>query len=70
LTECDAGAADIADPEMAATQFLGMISNYLFWPRLVLPDWTVTPARTTAVVEEAVGTMVARYGTDADRPGP
>ncbi|TBL35502.1 MULTISPECIES: TetR/AcrR family transcriptional regulator [unclassified Micromonospora] len=62
LAECDAGTADIADPEMAATQFLGMISNYLFWPRLLLPDWTVTPARMTAVVEEAVRTIVARYG--------
>ncbi len=61
--EHEAGAADIADPKMAATQFLGMISNYLFWPSLVLPGWTVTPARTTAVVEEAVRTMVARYGT-------
>ncbi|AEB44460.1 regulatory protein tetr [Micromonospora maris AB-18-032] len=64
VAEHDAGAADIADPEMAATQFLGMISNYLFWPSLLLPDWTVSPARTTAVVEEAVRTMVARYGTD------
>jgi len=64
LAERDAGAADIADPEMAATQFLGMISNYLFWPSLLLPGWTVTPDRTTAVVEEAVRTMVARYGTD------
>lgn len=63
LAERDAGAADIADPEIAATQFLGMISNYLFWPSLLLPDWTVTPTRTTAVVEEAVRTMVARYGT-------
>lgn len=72
LAERDAGAADIADPEMAATQFLGMISNYLFWPSLVLPDWTVTPARTTAVVDEAVRTMVARYGTDVsvDLQGP
>jgi TetR/AcrR family transcriptional regulator of autoinduction and epiphytic fitness len=64
LAERDAGAADVADPEMAATQFLGMISNYLFWPGLVLPDWTVTPARTATVVEEAVRTMVARYGID------
>ncbi|MEV5630547.1 TetR/AcrR family transcriptional regulator [Micromonospora tulbaghiae] len=69
LAERDAGIADIADPEMAATQFLGMISNYLFWPTLLLPDWTVTPARATEVVEEAVRTMVARYGTeDASRP--
>ncbi|MBF5030584.1 MULTISPECIES: TetR/AcrR family transcriptional regulator [unclassified Micromonospora] len=62
VAEHEAGAADIDDPEMAATQFLGMISNYLFWPRLVLPDWTVTPDRTTAVVDEAVRTTVARYG--------
>ncbi|MEU4817574.1 TetR/AcrR family transcriptional regulator [Micromonospora aurantiaca (nom. illeg.)] len=62
VTEHEAGAADVDDPEMAATQFLGMISNYLFWPRLVLPDWTVTPDRTTAVVDEAVRTTVARYG--------
>ncbi|MFE2615941.1 TetR/AcrR family transcriptional regulator [Micromonospora chalcea] len=62
VTEHKAGAADIADPELAATQFLGMISNYLLWPSLVLPDWTVTPDRTTAVVDEAVRTMVARYG--------
>jgi AcrR family transcriptional regulator len=82
LAERDAGAADIADPEMATTQFLGMISNYLFWPSLVLPDWTVIPARATAVVDEAVRTMVARYasavrdssrhatsdGPSADRP--
>ncbi|KAB1905312.1 TetR/AcrR family transcriptional regulator [Micromonospora sp. AMSO1212t] len=64
LAEHDAGAADVADPEMAATQFLGMISNYLFWPGLLLPDWTVTPARASEVVEEAVRTMVARYGTE------
>ncbi|MEU2984721.1 TetR/AcrR family transcriptional regulator [Micromonospora aurantiaca] len=62
VAEHEAGAADVDDPEMAATQFLGMISNYLFWPRLVLPDWTVTPDRTTAVVDEAVRTTVARYG--------
>ncbi|MFC0096639.1 TetR/AcrR family transcriptional regulator [Micromonospora marina] len=62
VAEHEAGAADIADPELAATQFLGMISNYLLWPRLVLPDWTVTPDRTTAVVDEAVRTVVARYG--------
>ncbi|MDO3683878.1 TetR/AcrR family transcriptional regulator [Micromonospora sp. C28ISP2-4] len=64
LAERDAGSADIADAEMAATQFLGMISNYLFWPGLLLPDWTVTPARAAEIVEEAVRTMVARYGTD------
>ena len=65
VAEHEAGVADVADPELAATHFLGMISNYLLWPRLVLPDWTVTPDRTTAVVDEAVRTMVARYGRPA-----
>ncbi len=61
VAERDAGTADIADPQMAATQFLGMISNYLFWPRLVVPGWTVTSERVIAVVDDAVRTMVARY---------
>lgn len=65
LSESDAGEATISDPDMAATQFLGMISNYLFWPRLVLPEWTVDDARTDAVVDEAVHTMVARFGITA-----
>lgn len=24
---------------MAATQFLGMISNWVLWPRILLVDW-------------------------------
>jgi TetR/AcrR family transcriptional regulator, regulator of autoinduction and epiphytic fitness len=57
-----AGTARVEDPELAATQFLGMIANVLFWPRLVLPDWSVPPARETEVVDEAVRTVLARYG--------
>lgn len=67
VAEHNAGTADIADPQLAATQFLGMISNYLFWPTLVLPDWTVTDSRATEVVDDAVRTMVARYGRHDDR---
>ena len=52
---------------MAATQFLGMISHYLFWPRLVVPGWTVTPERATEVVDDAVRTMVARHDTRGRR---
>ncbi|MGW0214291.1 TetR/AcrR family transcriptional regulator [Micromonospora chokoriensis] len=65
--ERDAGTADITDPQMATTQFLGMISNYVFWPSLLVPGWTVTPDRTIAVVDDAVRTMVARYGRHAHR---
>ena len=43
---------------MATTQFLGMISNYLFWPSLLLPGWTVTPDR------------VARWSTKPSVPSP
>ena len=41
-----------------------MISNYLFWPRLLIPGWSVTRARATEVIEEAVATMVTRYATE------
>lgn len=63
LDETNAGRAVIADAELAATQFLGMISNVIFWPRLLVPGWTVNDIRAAEVVDEAVRTMVARYGT-------
>jgi TetR/AcrR family transcriptional regulator, regulator of autoinduction and epiphytic fitness len=62
LTEHEAGTVRIDDAELAATQFLGMISNYVFWPTLLVPGWEVTAARVTQVVDEAVRTCVARYG--------
>jgi TetR/AcrR family transcriptional regulator, regulator of autoinduction and epiphytic fitness len=66
--ERDAGTARVDDGELCATQFLGMIANHLFWPRLVLPDWSVEPARAAEVVDEAVRTMTARYGAAAADP--
>lgn len=59
--ERDAGTAVVDDPDLAATQFLGMVSNYLFWPRLLVPGWTVSRTRTAEVVDDAVRTMTARY---------
>ena len=61
LAEHDAGTARIDDVELATTQFLGMISNYVFWPALLVPGWSVGPDRVTEVVEEAVRTFAARY---------
>lgn len=63
LEESQAGTADIPDAELAATQFLGMISNFLFWPRLLVPGWKVTDDRAAEVVDEAVQTMLARYAS-------
>jgi AcrR family transcriptional regulator len=60
--EHDAGAARVEDPVAATTQFLGMISNFTFWPRLIVVGWNPTGAETAGAVDDAVATMVARYG--------
>ncbi|MFJ3671104.1 TetR/AcrR family transcriptional regulator [Streptomyces sp. NPDC090106] len=63
--EAEAGQVRIEDVTTAATQFLGMISNHVFWPRLLLPDWDPKGVDTSQVVAEAVATMLARYGAAA-----
>ncbi|MDV8071415.1 TetR/AcrR family transcriptional regulator [Rhodococcus sp. IEGM 1366] len=60
--EREAGTADLDDLDLAATQFLGMISNYVFWPRLLLVHWSPAADATAHVVDEAVAMMMARYG--------
>lgn len=62
VAEHDAGTLRVDDPDLAATQFLGMISNYVFWPALLVPGWEVGAERVAEVVAEAVRTAVARYG--------
>ncbi|MEU6630288.1 TetR/AcrR family transcriptional regulator [Streptomyces parvus] len=59
-----AGTIDCREPELAATQFLGMVSNYVFWPRMLLPRWSTDAAADEHVVHEAVATMLARYATE------
>jgi TetR/AcrR family transcriptional regulator of autoinduction and epiphytic fitness len=61
-----AGRIRLDHPEIAATQFLGMIADYVFWPRLLLPDWSPAQAAMDRVVIEAAHTMVARYVTPRD----
>jgi TetR/AcrR family transcriptional regulator, regulator of autoinduction and epiphytic fitness len=63
LAEHEAGTVRIEDVDLAATQFLGMISNYVFWPTLLVPGWQVSAERVTQVVDEAVRTITARYAT-------
>jgi AcrR family transcriptional regulator len=62
LAENAAGTANVDDPDMAATQFLGMIATVIFWPRLVHGNWLLSEEETLQVVDEAARTMVARYG--------
>jgi len=57
-----AGTLDCDDPELAATQFLGMISNFAFWPRLLLVDWHPTIDDLQRTVTEAARAIIARYG--------
>lgn len=60
--EHEVGTVGVTDVDLAATQFLGMISNYVFWPKLLVPGWEVRAERVTEVADEAVRTMTARYG--------
>ncbi|MET8558582.1 TetR/AcrR family transcriptional regulator [Streptomyces sp. NPDC004959] len=60
------GTAVVPDAESATNQFLGMIANYVLWPRMLLADWSPAPADIARAVDEAVTTMLARYGRGAD----
>jgi TetR/AcrR family transcriptional regulator, regulator of autoinduction and epiphytic fitness len=60
--ERDAGSVKVDAPEIATTQFLGMIASAIFWPRLVHANWSIDEAEIRRAVEEAVQTTVARYG--------
>ncbi|WP_114558340.1 TetR/AcrR family transcriptional regulator [Desertihabitans aurantiacus] len=68
LAEREAGTVRVEDADLAATQFLGMISNYLFWPTLLVPGWEVGAERVAQVVDEAVRTFAARYATTGPAP--
>ncbi|MFG3130278.1 TetR/AcrR family transcriptional regulator [Streptomyces tendae] len=63
-SEHEAGNADVPDAESAANQFLGMIANYVLWPRMLLTGWNPTASGIHNAVEEAVQTMLARYTPD------
>lgn len=56
-----AGNLDCDDPQLAATQFLGMISNFAFWPRLLLVNWQPSEESLHHTVREAVRVMMASY---------
>ncbi|MGY0021630.1 TetR/AcrR family transcriptional regulator [Streptomyces sp. cg35] len=66
-TERDAGTVALDDAELAATQFLGMISNYVFWPRMLLLNWSPDRPAMDRVVDEAVLMMEARYAVAGGR---
>ncbi|MDX3530068.1 TetR/AcrR family transcriptional regulator C-terminal domain-containing protein [Streptomyces sp. ID05-39B] len=46
-----------------AEQFLGMICGQFLWPQLVRTDFVPPDPTDTAIVDEAVALMLARYRT-------
>lgn len=66
VAEQDARTMRFDDADLVATQFLGMIANYVLWPRMLLLDWDPDAASVARAVEEAALTIHARY---AIRPG-
>ena len=62
--ERDAGGVTPDAPDLAPAQFLGMIANAVFWPQLIHPTWSIVEEETSGAVEEAMRTIVARYGTE------
>jgi hypothetical protein len=63
------GTLRISDPQSATTQFLGMVSNFAFWPRLLLPNWSPSKPALRKAVDEAVETMLARYSVSGPGSG-
>lgn len=56
--QCERGRLGVADPLLAAQQFLGAIKESLFWPALIgLP----TPADEDAVIEAATAMILQVY---------
>jgi TetR/AcrR family transcriptional regulator of autoinduction and epiphytic fitness len=60
-----AGTLAIADSTSAATQFLGMVASFAFWPRLLLTDWAPSQAATNEAIDQAVTTILARHAAPA-----
>ena len=55
------GNLSIGKVDLAVRQFLGMINDVVFWPRLLIADLEVTEDQAKDVVDEAVRTFLARY---------
>ncbi len=59
--EIAAGTLAIDDLPLAKRQFLGMINDVVFWPRLLIVDLEVSAEEAEHVVVEAVETFLARH---------
>ena len=58
----DDGVLAVDDPKVAATQFLGLIKSRGYYP-VLFTGTLCTRDEMTAIIEEAVDMILARYGT-------
>jgi AcrR family transcriptional regulator len=63
----DQGSLSVSNPTSAATQFLGMISNFVFWPKLLLVEWNPTAEQVDEAVAGAVAVLLAAYRPTSSR---
>jgi len=60
-SEAAAGGLVVPDAVRATTEFLGMISNFVLWPQLLLQEWAPSDEDVDATINSAVETFLARY---------
>ncbi|MDZ8171979.1 TetR/AcrR family transcriptional regulator [Microbacterium xanthum] len=69
VSEARAGALRVPDDVRATTEFLGMISNFVLWPQLLLPEWSPSDVAVQETVDSAVQTFLARYAKGTEDVG-
>jgi AcrR family transcriptional regulator len=57
----EGGALRVPNATIAATQFLGMISNVVFWPKLLLVQWDPTEDQVDEAITGAVTMLISTY---------
>ncbi len=60
-SEARAGSLQVPDVVRATTELLGMISNFVLWPQLLLQEWSPSDHDVDETVDSAVETFLARY---------
>lgn len=60
----DRGLIKVEDSDLAARQFVGLVNEPLLWYRVIGVGGVPSKVRRRQVIEEAVATFLARYGTD------
>jgi AcrR family transcriptional regulator len=60
--EVQAGTLTIEDIPLSARQFLGMINDVIFWPRMMLTNYKISDDEIERAIQEAALTFMARYG--------